>query len=74
MDEIRCGAMQWWVGQAGVTSPYAITSTNYSDQWFDLDVTRAEVKGILEWNPSAVLVENYQHRLHKHYNWAGYGW
>jgi sporulation protein YlmC with PRC-barrel domain len=64
----------WWMGKQVLMSPYAITSINYSDRTVDLDVTKVEVKASPEWDPSTAIVENYQQRLHKHYNWTGYGW
>ena len=64
----------WWMGKQVLMSPYAITSIIWPDRTVYLDVNQAEVKASPEWDPAATIVENYQHRLHKHYDWAGYGW
>lgn len=64
----------WWMGKQVLMAPYAITSINWLDRTVYLDVTQAEVKASPEWDPATVIIEHYQHQLHTHFKWNGYGW
>jgi hypothetical protein len=64
----------WWMGKQVLMSPHSIDSIVWSDHTVYLDVSQAKVKASPEWDPAAIIVENYQHDLHKHYGWTGYGW
>jgi sporulation protein YlmC with PRC-barrel domain len=64
----------WWMGKQVLMSPYSVDSVAWPDHTIYLDVRQAKVRASPEWDPATVIVENYQHDLHKHYGWKGYGW
>ena len=64
----------WWSGKHVLIAPYAITEVRYSDSHIRLNVTRDQVKTSPEWNPAEAVDRAYEHQLHGHYAWPGYGW
>jgi sporulation protein YlmC with PRC-barrel domain len=64
----------WWMGKQVLMSPHSVTSIIWPDRTVYLDVSQAKVKASPEWEPTTAIRESYQHRLHKHYGWTGYGW
>ncbi len=64
----------WWFGQHVLISPYAVQSIAWHDRHVRLDIARARVKASPPWDPAGVVENEYERRLHEHYNWRGYGW
>jgi len=64
----------WWPGQHVLVSPYAVKAINWSGREVRLDVSRDQVKSSPPWSPLDMIDEPYERRLHKHYDWPGYGW
>jgi sporulation protein YlmC with PRC-barrel domain len=64
----------WWLGKHVLVSPYAVQDISWSDHQIRLDVARDQVKASPPWDPSDLIDESYERRLHTHYNWPGYGW
>ncbi len=64
----------WWPGQHVLVAPFAVKSVSWEDQKLNLNITKAQVKSSPPWDPLAQIDEAYQHNLHRHYDWPGYGW
>jgi hypothetical protein len=64
----------WWFGNSVLVSPYAVKEIDWSINQIRLDVTRDQVKSSPPWQPAETVNEEYEKRLHAHYQWPGYGW
>jgi sporulation protein YlmC with PRC-barrel domain len=64
----------WWSGQHVLISPFAVLDIDFADRLVNLNVGRDRVKGSPVWDPSAMIDQYYEKRLHSHYGWPGYGW
>lgn len=64
----------WWSGKHVLLSPHAVQDISYLDHKVRLSVTRDQVKASPPWDPSTIIEQAYQRRLHAHYAWPGYGW
>ena len=64
----------WWPGKHVLLSPYAVKEISWPDHQLVLDVNRDRVKSSPPWNPTEMVNEDYERRLHNHYDWPGYGW
>ena len=64
----------WWFGQQVLISPYAVRSVDWHDRHVRLDIAREQVRSSPPWNPAETINNEYEQRLHNHYDWPGYGW
>jgi sporulation protein YlmC with PRC-barrel domain len=64
----------WWVGEHVLISPYAVKEVNWSDRLISLDVTQDTVRSSPPWSPADVISQEFERRMHSHYDWPGYGW
>ena len=64
----------WWAGQHVLVSPHAVLGISWSAELIHLNVSRAQVKASPPWKPLDLIDEAYEKRLHRHYDWPGYGW
>lgn len=64
----------WWPGQHVLLSPYAVKEITWSKKQIFLNVSREQVKGSPPWAPLDLIDQAYEKRLHRHYDWPGYGW
>ncbi|WP_428486301.1 PRC-barrel domain-containing protein [Rhodopila sp.] len=64
----------WWFGQHVLVSPYAVKGVDWPDRHVRLAIARGRVKSSPPWNPAQVIDNEYERRLHNHYDWPGYGW
>ncbi len=64
----------WWFGQHVLLSPYAVKAVDWSDRHVRLDIAKERVKSSPPWNPAETIDNEYERRLHNHYDWPGYGW
>ena len=64
----------WWFGQHVLISPYAVKGVDWSDRHVRLDIARERVKSSPPWDPVQAVNDEYEQRLHTHYDWPGYGW
>ncbi len=64
----------WWPGQHVLMSPYAVKGISWPDRDVTLDVSRDQVKGSPRWDPVGMINSEDERRLHRYYNWPGYGW
>ena len=64
----------WWPGKHVLLSPHAVQDISYLEHKIRLTVSRDQVLASPAWEPSTVIEQAYQQRLHNHYAWPGYGW
>ena len=64
----------WWIGKHVLVSPYAVRRINWSDQTIDININKARLTSSPPWDPLTTIDLAYEQRLHRHYNWPGYGW
>ncbi len=64
----------WWPGKQVLLSPFAVTGVTWAERRIAVDVTREQVKTSPTWDPVKMIDTYYQHHLHEHYRWKGYGW
>jgi hypothetical protein len=64
----------WWFGKHVLISPYAVKEIEWSDRHIRLDISREQVKASPPWNPGEMVDQEFEKRLHSHYDWPGYGW
>ena len=64
----------WWPGKHVLMSPYAVPEISWSKHQVRLDVSRELVKSSPPWSPLDLIDQAYEERLHRHYDWPGYGW
>jgi sporulation protein YlmC with PRC-barrel domain len=64
----------WWPGKQVLLSPFAVTGLAWSDRHITVDVSREQVKTSPTWDPAQAIDSYYEHHLHEHYRWPGYGW
>ena len=64
----------WWFGQHVLISPKAVKGVDWSERHVRLDIARERVKSSPPWDPAQAISNEYERRLHGHYNWPGYGW
>jgi hypothetical protein len=64
----------WWPGKHVLMSPYAVREISWSKHQVRLDVSRELVKSSPPWSPLDLIDQAYDERLHRHYDWPGYGW
>ncbi len=64
----------WWFGQHVLISPYAVKGVDWFDRHIRLDIARERVRSSPPWSPADDINNEYEHRLHDHYDWPGYGW
>ncbi len=64
----------WWPGQHVLLSPYAVREIRYLKNQILLNVSCEQVKGSPPWAPLDLIDQAYEKRLHRHYDWPGYGW
>jgi uncharacterized protein YrrD len=62
----------WWPGKHVLVAPQWITGISWPDRAVMVGLTRAEVKGGPEYDPSRVLGREDEARLYRHYGRAGY--
>ena len=64
----------WWPGQRVLLSPYAVQKISWSKQQISLNASCEQVKSSPPWAPLELIDQAYEKRLHRHYDWPGYGW
>ena len=64
----------WWMGKSVLMSPFAVQSFDASDSKINLNLSKDSVKASPPWDPVKIVEEIYEHELHTHYRWPGYGW
>ena len=64
----------WWPGQHVLVSPYAVKEISWSKKQILLNVSREKVKASPPWAPLDLIDQAYEKRLHRYYDWPGYGW
>lgn len=64
----------WWPGQHVLVSPYAVREIDWSRKQIFLDVSRDKVRASPPWAPLDLIDQAYEKRLHRYYDWPGYGW
>jgi len=64
----------WWFGRHVLISPYAVHDIDWSAHRISLDVSRDKVKASPPWAPLELIDRAYEKRLHRYYDWPGYGW
>jgi sporulation protein YlmC with PRC-barrel domain len=64
----------WWPGQKVLVSPFAVLDIDWPERKIDLNISRDRIKGSPPWDPTVMIDQYYEKRLHSHYGWPGYGW
>ena len=64
----------WWPGKHVLISPYAVGKIHWDTRVVGVDVSKERVLESPPWEPSAIIDQYYEKRLHTHYGWPGYGW
>jgi PRC-barrel domain len=64
----------WRPGQHVLVSPYAVREISWSKKKVFLNVSREKVKSSPPWAPLDLINEAHEKRLHRYYDWPGYGW
>ena len=64
----------WWAGQHVLVSPHAVLGISWSERLIYLNVSREKVKASPPWAPVDLVDVAYEKRLHRYYEWPGYGW
>ena len=64
----------WWPGRHVLVSPYAVQQIRWLNKQIFLNVSREKVKASPPWAPLDLIDQAYEKRLHRHYDWPGYGW
>ncbi len=63
----------WWVGRHVLMSPHAVKQVDWSVHQIRLDIDREKVKTSPPWDPAKAINEDFERRLHGHYDWPGHG-
>ncbi|MGH7263271.1 MAG: PRC-barrel domain-containing protein [Candidatus Rokuibacteriota bacterium] len=62
----------WWPGKKVVISPEWVAGVSWNDQTVRVDLSREQVRGAPEYDPSAPVARDYETRLHDHYRRSRY--
>jgi len=74
IDYLIVDTKNWWPGKHVLLSPHAVQDISYLEQEIRLKVSRNQVKTSPAWDPVTIVEQEYQRRLHQHYDWPSYGW
>ncbi len=64
----------WWPGQHVLVSPFAVRDIDWWKKQISLNVSCDKVKASPPWAPLDLIDQAYEKRLHRYYDWPGYGW
>ena len=62
----------WWPGKVVRLSPYAVKAVDWFGQRIDMNVSRERVMSAPAFDPLALMDEESEAALHRHFGWPGY--
>ena len=62
----------WWPGKIVRLSPYAVKAVDWFGQRIDMNVSRERVMSAPVFDPLALMDEESEAALHRHFGWPGY--
>lgn len=62
----------WWIGKKVLVAPQWVNRVSWFENKVYLDITKESIKNSPEWSPEALIVREYEERLHNHYRRPAY--